>query len=417
MLRSLVVNGCAAIGLILFVACGAPDPKGSDSKGREPKADDAEPATNDEEINTDKAGPRCGDGKCDTGETCKSCDKDCGACAVCALAAACSTITETPGSLTPTTKLDVKMVAMSREEILQQLIADADNGSPGLSLLAAAVNGKEEPGELRSITTLRSYFATRPSTLAILRRELARPSLVAAIHRAPPAATLMNLPPPSMRTMDANANTADGGAGADGGAAVCDPPKLRIRVSRVTVHEEDDDVANDIVYCNVATESQGGSEMRITPKTPNLDEGRSHEFAGSAGIFWGLEGPRDSVSDLTIRYDCYEEDAPNGYGQFVQKAVELLKKEGGKYVRWKDGYGWIGTAIDLVTKYLPAILALDSDDHLFVATQTIRRADQLALANGATWTIRKKGTHLFSDWDWSIKVDAWGCVDNGKVSP
>ena len=198
---------------------------------------------------------------------------------------------------------------------------------------------------------------------------------------------------------------------------MCEPPKLRLRVGRVTVHEEDDDFANDIVYCNVATESAGGSELRITPKTPNLDEGESHTFSGSEATFWGLEAPRDPGGDLTIRYDCFEEDAPNGYGQFVQKAVEVLKQEGGKYVRWKDGYGWIGTAVDLVTKYLPAILALDSDDHLFIAQQTIPRAEQLALTNGATWNVRKKGTHIGSNWDWSLKIEAWGCVENGKLTP
>ena len=47
--------------------------------------------------------------------------------------------------------------------------------------------------------------------------------------------------------------------------------------------------------------------------------------------------------------------------------------------------------------------------------QTIPRSAQLGLANGAAWTVRKKGTHLFSDWDWTLKVEAWGCVDNGYV--
>jgi len=82
--------------------------------------------------------------------------------------------------------------------------------------------------------------------------------------------------PPMLDFRDVN-----GDAGAADPAAVCEPPKLGCASAAVTVHEEDDDVYNDNVYCNIATESPGGSELRITPKTPNLDEGQSHQFSAT----------------------------------------------------------------------------------------------------------------------------------------
>jgi hypothetical protein len=236
--------------------------------------------------------------------------------------------------------------------------------------------------------------------------------LASALGRARMAAPPYTAPLLPTRAGDAGA-LGDGGAG-DGGAAVqCDPTKLRLRLGQITVHEEDDDLANDIVFCQITAESPGGSEARLTPKTPNLDQGASHTFGGTAASFWGQKEPRDAAGDLSIRYDCYEQDDANSYANFAKRLGELLADEAAEQL--PDGYGWLSTVADLAARYLPQLLSLDSDDHLLSASQTLPRSAQLEIAQGATWTVRKKGTHLWSDWDWSLRVDAWGCVDNGFV--
>ncbi len=404
MRRSLIAGAAGFLALVIFACSGPPEATQKEPTGKSKYAPEESADEESAPTSTTPPAPRCGDGKCDSDESCKTCASDCGACPVCNVAKACSSIGSAPGTLEPKPELNVKMEAMDKEKILTRLIADVESGAPGMHIIDRAL---KEPvaGELSAITTLREHFATRPAISAALRRQLTQPMLANAIAVN---ASSFN------QVRDA---TPDAGAG-DGGVdpnASCEAPKLVMRVGKITVNEEDDDVANDIVYCNIAVESPGGSELRITPKTKKLDEGDSHTFNGTEATFWGQKEPRAPNGDLTIRYDCYEEDASNGYGDFVKKAGELLQKEG-KKIELPGGYGWILTAVNLVTKYLPSLLALDSDDHLFIATQTIPRSEQLTLAAGRTWNVRKKGTHYWSDWDWSLKIDAWGCTDNG-VAP
>ena len=62
-----------------------------------------------------------------------------------------------------------------------------------------------------------------------------------------------------------------------------------------------------------------------------------------------------------------------------------------------------------------AALALDGDDYLFSATQTVPEESHLGLTNGAYWTVRRDGTHLLSDWDWELVLRAWGCAAFGTL--
>jgi hypothetical protein len=187
-------------------------------------------------------------------------------------------------------------------------------------------------------------------------------------------------------------------------------PSLSIRVAKVNVHEEDDDVANDIVYCSLASQGRSGGELKITPKTKNLDEGKSQTWTPAEATFWGQQGPRDPQGNITVKYDCYEADTNDGYANLVKTAADVAKQSG---LTSLDDSGYAGTAVDLIGKYLPVLLALDSDHHLFVAQQTIPAAQHTALAKGASWTVRKKGSHLWSDWDWSLSIEAYGCSVNG----
>jgi len=362
----------------------------------------------------------CGNGTCDTGETCKTCPQDCGPCPTCAGAPSCSTGANAPSQLKTESSLDVKLEAMDKAQILARITRDAERGSPGLLALADAALGT---GGSPAVVRLRAALSRTPALRASLEKHLARPQVASALSRGRDAhaarlaeAARATAAPamPSTMAGDAGglADASFGDGGPDAGGVPCEPARLRLRVSKVTVSEEDDDFANDIVYCSIAAESPGGSEMRITPKTPNLDEGDSFTFGGE-GAFWGQKAPRDPQGDLTVRYDCFEEDSNNGYGDFVKAAGEIIADQAGE--RLPEGYGWVSTVIDLAARYLPSLLALDGDDHLFIATQTIPRAKHLELTNGGTWSVRRKGKHFGSDWDWTLKVEAWGCVENGQL--
>jgi hypothetical protein len=274
---------------------------------------------------------------------------------------------------------------------------------------------------------LRSVLAQRPTAFAALERQLARPELAVPLARsrirATTHASIAGKAIASQHTMSGDAGAFPDGGFGDAGAVQCEPAKLVLRVASVTVTEEDDDFANDIVYCLVSAEGPGGSEGKTLPKTPNLDEGESHAWSSAEGTFWGQKAkPHDPGGDLSVRYDCFEEDKANGYAEFLQAVGKLVLDANTDkgYEIGDDGYvtptegGWEGATADLALQYLPQLLALDGDDHLFTATQVIPRTSQLALAEGATWGVRKKGTHFWSDWDWTLKVEAWGCADNGR---
>jgi len=359
----------------------------------------------------------CGDGKCDPEETCKSCSQDCGACPVCAEARSCKGGAEAPGLTTANPGLDVKLEAMPRERILAGLVAAAERREPGLLAISAALGA--EPASSPAIAKLRAAMSEHPTIAATLRRQLARPELAGAFARARlvplVSASRVGSTPAPPQTMAGDAGALPDAGFVDGGAHVaCDAARLRVRLAKVTVTKTDDDVAKDIVYCFLTSESSAASEGvqgNHTKPTNNLSAGQSYSFSGNEALFWGVKEPKDPAGDLTLHYDCWEQDNPAQYAALVQKAGELLAKE----YEYQEGSGWTSSAIGLAARYLPALLALDGDDHLFSATQTIPRSAQLGLANGAAWTVRKKGTHLFSDWDWTLKVEAWGCVDNGYV--
>jgi hypothetical protein len=192
----------------------------------------------------------------------------------------------------------------------------------------------------------------------------------------------------------------------------CGKPLLRIGVQRLVVHEEDDDVANDIVYCVIQAEAVTGGEVRVTPKTPNLDEGESHTFSLNSGVFWGQMQPAHAGSDLFVTYDCFEADTDDGYSNLMFAIGEASMGVGGAI---PGESGWVFTVVGLVSTIVGAALTLDGDDYLFSATQTIAEEHHLELTNGAYWTVRKDGTHILSDWDWELYVKAWGCAEFGTL--
>jgi hypothetical protein len=309
---------------------------------------------------------------------------------VCAELRSCDALTS-PQTFNPNKDLSMRLEAKSKPQLLAELRAEVASGSLRARYLAAAL-APAQAGESLDVAVLRDLIANNASIHAAVTRHAATLGFgnVAAYRAQFPVATGHVLDTP----VDA-----------------CSP-SLKIRLGKITVTEEDDDVANDEVYCSISATAKDVQELRITPKTRPLDEGESQSFTGDESVVFGQGAARAPGGDITMKYDCFETDSAAGYAAFIKAAADAAKKYGTKVVS-ADNAGYVSTGADLVSAFLPQILALDSDDHLFVASQTIPVAKQMELAKGASWTLRKSGTHLWSDWDWTLTMEAWGCAANG----
>jgi hypothetical protein len=357
----------------------------------------------DDELTPPDEVPPCGDGTCSEDENCHSCAIDCGTCEPCDVAPSCANAQIPPASLPHAADMDVPAMQPVTPEQMQQRLFDAIvEGGEAVSVIAAALD--DTPGSLEHplVTRLREVFAAHPNATAALKRQLAS----AGMH-SPRQFRAMH-PDPKVEDIEWVTHDVD----YPGGTMECGSPMLRVGVSKIKVHEEDDDFANDIVYCVVQAETTNGAEIRITPKTPNLDEGDSHTFALESGVFWGQQGPSTPGGNMLITYDCFEADSSTGYQDLVG-AIGTAAGEIGEVVEGDNG--WIFTTTAAIAPIVSTGLALDSDDHLFNAQQTIPLDRQLELTNGAFWTVRREGTHYLSDWDWELFVNGWGCAEYGTL--
>ena len=344
----------------------------------------------------------CGDGVCGLDEDCHSCMSDCGICEPCLTAPACDNAAIPNPSLPHRTDLDVPaMQLVPPAAIAARLTQKVLEAGAGMRLVAAALDDDAREGEHPVVATLRNVFASHPTAAASVRRQLERagmdsPASYRDLHMdsyAPPTPSVLDVAPP-------------------GGTEACGAPLLRLTVSQITVHEEDDDFANDIVYCTIRAEAQTGTEIRITPETPNLDQGDSFQFALESGVFWGQQGPTTPGGNLQITYDCVEADTSDGYQNLINDIGNAASTIGDV---WTGSYGWVFTAVGAVAPIVSDALALDGDDHLFNAQQIVPLSMQLELTNGAYWTVRRAGTHILSDWDWELFIKAWGCAEYGQL--
>lgn len=343
----------------------------------------------------------CGDGFCDPDESCHDCPTDCGTCAACTAAPACVGDVAPPGSFAPAPELDLALAPVSRAELTARVAARVASADPGARLVAAAL-APARAGEHPVVTGMRDALAQHPAAAAAVRRQLGR---VGMSDPAAFAAAFALAATPEYQPLD--------GSIPEGGSEACGAPKLRVRASAVRVNEEDDDVANDIVFCILAAAAPGGAEVRLTPRTDNLDEGQTFSF-GEKGTFWGQIEPRTPDGDLKLTYDCYEEDSSSGYDAILDK-LGLASTVAGVVLNLAGGQGWIFSTAGTALALLGEAVALDGDDHLFSATQTIAPDKHMALTNGASWKVHRSGTHLWSDWDWELSVEAWGCAEYGAA--
>ncbi|MBI4701407.1 MAG: hypothetical protein HY744_09645 [Deltaproteobacteria bacterium] len=353
----------------------------------------------------------CGNGTCDDDENCHTCNKDCGICKPCDIAPACENVQIPPPSPSHMAELDIpKMEYVPPAKILARLQHELGQAPDAVRVLVAALDAVARPGENPLVTALRDVFAGHPAQAQELRSALAAAGLasIAAYRDAFPEPALPGSGwQPTGGSADAPLDVVP-----PGGTLECGAPLLRIGVMKITVYEEDDDWANDIVYCVLQAEAAAGGEIRITPPTPNLDEGDSYTLSLLAGVFWGQKEPRTPAGSMMITYDCFEADTNDGYQNLVGAIGDAASKVGDAI---PGDSGWIFKTAGALAPVVSQGLALDGDDHLFNAQQNIPLEKELPMTNGVFWTVRREGTHLNSDWDWELLVEAWGCAEYGTL--
>ncbi len=350
-------------------------------------------------------GEPCGDGTCAEDENCHTCETDCKKCEPCEIAPSCDNAFIPPLDMPNASEFNIaKMEWMSREKLGARLAAFVTEAGPAMRVVAAALDSEERGDEHPLITELRAVFAANPAAKAALAAELAKVGMgTAASYRAKHPERRRELPPMSvMGEFDTP----------PGGTLECGAPLLRLGVASIKVHEEDDDFVNDEVYCIIQSEAMTGAEVRITPKTKPLDEGEEYSFALESGVFWGQKGPLSPAGNLLVTYDCIESDTSDGYQKLVDAVGNAATKVGDVVPGDK---GWIFTTVGAIAPIVSSGLSLNGDDQLYNAQQIIPLDKQLELTNGRYWTVRRAGTHNFSDWDWELRVQAWGCAEYGKL--
>ncbi len=391
-----------------FDPCMCEDDSGSDdSTGDDPTAADS---------STGPADP-CGNEVCEAelDEDCSTCEVDCGVCEPCDQAPSCEGAAVPPPIDTHAGFLDDPMAYVTKPEIADTLVQAVQEGSLGARLIAAALS---EPGvdEPEFVGVLRATFEQHPIAIDAVRRQFAAagmsdPQGYVMAHAMPTQAELSALAPTSAAS-PANAASVDGFTHPlDPMTAPCDDPRMRIRVARLTVHEEDDDFFNDEIYCAITSEAPEHAELKVTPLTTALDEGDSVDFNLDAGLIWGQSELTAPGGNVLITYTCIEsEGSGEGYANLLGAIGDAVGDFDGKSV---GADGWVFPAAGVVTNLLAGSLTLDGDDLLFNGSQTIAADQMLSLVYGAWWSVRREGTNLNSDWDWELRMEIWGCHDYG----
>jgi hypothetical protein len=295
---------------------------------------------------------------------------------------------------------DVQLSYVDPEQALANIAWHVESADVGTRLLAAAL-ADARVGEHELVARVREILAEQPAAAAALRRQLAvaglaDPEAYRDAHPEPAAALDLAAP---------------GGPVAGGMPQPCDNPRLRVRVARLDVLEEDDDIANDEVYCVISAEGGAAAEIRVTPITSPLDEGDSIEYALAQGVVWGQNDLVAPMGGLSLTYNCIESDSSDGYSGLLEAIGNAAEQAGAM----SEDNGWIFDAVGIVSDLLPSVLALDSDDQLFNASQIVPADMHLALTQGAYWEVRRSGTNLNSDWDWLLRMEVWGCHDNAGI--
>ncbi len=346
--------------------------------------------------------PVCGDMVCEPDEDCSTCADDCGICLDCSEAPSCEGAA-IPGVIeTHLEALDVPVAGgdMQPLELAAKLDAAVETGGPGVRVIAAALD-QPVAGEHPLVPALRDVFARYPDEAAIVRRQLERAGMGDA------SAYRVRFPDPKLDQAQTELAPKPAAAPED-----CEPAKLRMRVAKILVHEEADLVFKDNIYCAIVSEAASSAEIRVTPKTSNLDTGQEYVYSLAEGVVWGQMGePVAPMGNMLVTYNCLESDETGGFEEFLDAIADAAT--GTNPI--PGTYGWIVPVVGLAAEIIGAALALETDDHLFNASQVIPAELHLEMTNGVWWSVERDGTFVLKKWHWELRMEAWGCTDDGVL--
>lgn len=369
---------------------------GGSTDGPEPTTS-TNPTDGGDEAGDSETGAICGDGVCEAWEGCSDCSADCGECAMCEHAPACEGNLQPPTITEEMTGLTTQMSPLTKDELLRRVSARIEAADAGVRLLAHSL-APPVPTEPVQVTLVRARLAEHPELEIRIRSALGRAGLRSVqqyrdLHPLVPHGEALTQPTRP--------------------AAVCDNPRLRIRVASITVNEDYDDVTDDVVYCIITTEAETASELHLVPPTIELDEGDTHHYSPTAGIIWGADNQlAPPGGNMHITYDCFESDEADGFKQLLKAAAEMVGGVGGVPIPGLEGWTVPG---DVVASLLMSLIALDTDDYLLNAQQIIDEELLLELTQGRYWNLRRADSGTFWAWDWTLRLEAWGCTDDGVL--
>jgi hypothetical protein len=359
--------------------------------------------------------PRCGDGICQALEDCNTCKVDCGECPKCAEAPACDRAKTPPVSFVALPALDTRFqpvdVTRQGENVIRNLVLQA---SPEFRAVVHALLAPPSAAEAPFLGELRAVLTREPGLAALMRTAIRNAGVADA------ASYLAKYPAlrPSPRQL------------ADSAGVPCGAPKLRVRLQSVKVLDPESEPFigsdGDKIYCILTSESNNGSEIRITPVTPKLDSGQSYSYSLYEGVFWGqdlppsaasgtdagggtltYEVPRAPNGDLLLTYRCWSQHNDQTWSNILAAAGNAS----GSVAGVAGQYGWAFGLGAVVGQVAAAAVAAAQQDvaTVYNAQQTIPESGQLAMTNGVSWRVigGKNGAN------YEMTVQAWGCAVNG----
>jgi hypothetical protein len=185
----------------------------------------------------------------------------------------------------------------------------------------------------------------------------------------------------------------------------CQNAQLRLRVSQITTY-----AGGAQVYCVISSSDGVNSEAALTTKTKSLGSGESFSFDPTSSVFWGQNSLHPTTDNLTVTYNCFKVVDNSGWAAALGALSGAAQAAGGI----AGPYGWaFGAGSAAAAAAAAAVNAASGDDLQLNAQQTISKTELLDLTNGRTWTIRKSGGSkwTFSDWDWELTIESYGCAD------
>ena len=108
-----------------------------------------------------------------------------------------------------------------------------------------------------------------------------------------------------------------------------------------------------------------------------------------------------------VTYNCMEQDSVEG----VMNLLEAIGDAAGGLGGIPGVNGWIFPTVGAVADIVSVLLAFEEDDRLFNVSQSIPADMHMTMTQGGWWTVRETGNFNLIDWDWELRMEAWGCAE------